>query len=97
GFCDVVTPGRSVPLSYHRRPDLATGILRPARAAQTNSAPAAKKRAAGSSYRQRSFSTQARSVSMKILLTSDTWTPAVNGVVTSATTLRAALQARGHE
>ena len=34
---------------------------------------------------------------MKILLTSDTWTPAVNGVVTSATTLRAALQARGHE
>lgn len=34
---------------------------------------------------------------MKILLTSDTWTPTVNGVVTSATTLRAALQARGHE
>lgn len=34
---------------------------------------------------------------MKILLTSDTWTPTVNGVVTSATTLRGALQARGHQ
>lgn len=34
---------------------------------------------------------------MKILLTSDTWAPTVNGVVTSAMTLRTALQARGHE
>lgn len=34
---------------------------------------------------------------MKILLTSDTWAPTVNGVVTSAMTLRATLQARGHE
>ena len=34
---------------------------------------------------------------MKILLTSDTWTPTVNGVVTSTVALRAELQARGHE
>ena len=34
---------------------------------------------------------------MKILLTTDTWVPAINGVVTSTTTLRAALTAQGHE
>ncbi|WP_298734499.1 glycosyltransferase family 4 protein [uncultured Subdoligranulum sp.] len=34
---------------------------------------------------------------MKILLTSDTWAPTVNGVVTSTVALRAELQARGHE
>ena len=34
---------------------------------------------------------------MKILLTTDTWTPTINGVVTSAVTLRAALSAQGHE
>lgn len=34
---------------------------------------------------------------MKILLTTDTWTPTVNGVVTSTVALRAELQARGHE
>ena len=34
---------------------------------------------------------------MKILLTTDTWAPTVNGVVTSVTTLRRELQARGHE
>ncbi len=34
---------------------------------------------------------------MKILLTTDTWTPTINGVVTSAVTLRAALEAQGHE
>lgn len=34
---------------------------------------------------------------MKILLTTDTWTPTINGVVTSAVTLRAALAAKGHE
>ncbi len=34
---------------------------------------------------------------MKILLTSDWYTPAVNGVVTSVKNLRAGLQARGHE
>ena len=34
---------------------------------------------------------------MKILLTSDTWTPTVNGVVTSATTLKRELESRGHE
>ena len=34
---------------------------------------------------------------MKILLTTDTWTPTINGVVTSAVTLRAALTAQGHE
>ena len=34
---------------------------------------------------------------MKILLTSDTWTPTVNGVVTSATTLKRELEFRGHE
>lgn len=33
---------------------------------------------------------------MKILLTTDTWAPTINGVVTSAMTLRAALQAQGH-
>lgn len=34
---------------------------------------------------------------MKILLTTDTWTPTINGVVTSAVTLRAVLMAQGHE
>lgn len=34
---------------------------------------------------------------MKILLTTDTWTPTVNGVVTSTVNLRAALEARGHQ
>ena len=34
---------------------------------------------------------------MKILLTTDTWVPAINGVVTSTVTLRAALTAQGHE
>lgn len=34
---------------------------------------------------------------MKILLTTDTWTPTINGVVTSTVTLRTELQARGHE
>lgn len=34
---------------------------------------------------------------MKILLTTDTWTPTINGVVTSTVTLRAALTAQGHE
>ena len=34
---------------------------------------------------------------MKILLTTDTWTPTVNGVVTSTVNLRAELTARGHE
>ena len=34
---------------------------------------------------------------MKILLTTDTWVPAINGVVTSTATLRAALTAQGHE
>lgn len=34
---------------------------------------------------------------MKILLTTDTWIPTINGVVTSTVTLRAALTARGHE
>ena len=34
---------------------------------------------------------------MKILLTTDTWTPTVNGVVTSTVALRTELQARGHE
>ena len=34
---------------------------------------------------------------MKILLTTDTWTPTINGVVTSAVTLRRRLTARGHE
>ena len=34
---------------------------------------------------------------MKILLTTDTWAPTVNGVVTSTMALRAELQARGHE
>ena len=34
---------------------------------------------------------------MKILLTSDTWAPTVNGVVTSATTLKRELESRGHE
>lgn len=34
---------------------------------------------------------------MKILLTTDTWTPTINGVVTSAVNLRAALTAQGHE
>lgn len=34
---------------------------------------------------------------MKILLTTDTWTPTINGVVTSAVTLRRQLTARGHE
>lgn len=34
---------------------------------------------------------------MKILLTTDTWVPTINGVVTSTATLRAALTAQGHE
>lgn len=34
---------------------------------------------------------------MKILLTTDTWTPTINGVVTSTVALRTELQARGHE
>lgn len=34
---------------------------------------------------------------MKILLTTDTWTPTINGVVTSAVTLRAALTTQGYE
>lgn len=34
---------------------------------------------------------------MKILLTTDTWTPTVNGVVTSTVNLRAELTARGHD
>lgn len=34
---------------------------------------------------------------MKILLTTDTWTPIVNGVVTSTVNLRAELTARGHD
>ena len=34
---------------------------------------------------------------MKILLTTDTWTPTINGVVTSTAALRTELQARGHE
>lgn len=34
---------------------------------------------------------------MKILLTTDTWTPTINGVVTSTVSLRAALTAQGHE
>lgn len=34
---------------------------------------------------------------MKILLTTDTWVPVINGVVTSTSTLRAALTAQGHE
>ena len=34
---------------------------------------------------------------MKILLTTDTWAPVINGVVTSTSTLRAALTAQGHE
>ena len=34
---------------------------------------------------------------MKILLTTDTWIPTINGVVTSTATLRAALTAQGHE
>ena len=34
---------------------------------------------------------------MKILLTTDTWTPTINGVVTSTVSLRAALAAQGHE
>ena len=34
---------------------------------------------------------------MKILITSDWYTPAVNGVVTSVKNLRQALEARGHE
>lgn len=34
---------------------------------------------------------------MKILLTTDTWAPVINGVVTSTATLRAALTAQGHE
>ena len=34
---------------------------------------------------------------MKILITSDWWTPAVNGVVTSVLNLKAGLEARGHE
>lgn len=34
---------------------------------------------------------------MKILLTTDTWAPTVNGVVTSTMALRAELQHRGHE
>ena len=34
---------------------------------------------------------------MKILLTTDTWVPTINGVVMSTATLRAALTAQGHE
>lgn len=34
---------------------------------------------------------------MKILLTTDTWTPTINGVVTSTATLRTTLTAQGHE
>lgn len=34
---------------------------------------------------------------MKILLTSDWYVPAVNGVVTSVLNLRKGLEARGHE
>ena len=34
---------------------------------------------------------------MKILLTTDWWTPAVNGVVRSVTLLRRELLARGHD
>lgn len=34
---------------------------------------------------------------MKILLTTDTWTPTINGVVTSTVALRTELQTRGHE
>ena len=34
---------------------------------------------------------------MKILITSDWYSPAVNGVVTSVKNLRRALEARGHE
>ena len=34
---------------------------------------------------------------MKILLTTDTWTPTINGVVTSTVSLRTALTAQGHE
>ena len=34
---------------------------------------------------------------MKILLTTDWWTPAVNGVVRSVTLLRRELMARGHD
>ena len=64
---------------------------------QENSVPNRIYRQNGDRYAKKAGGPAAEDTTMKVLLTTDWWTPAVNGVVRSVELLRRELTAQGHD